>query len=61
AVHTDMMKSFTQEDIDMLEEEIPLGRLASPEEIADVIWFLASKQSSYMTGQVLSVNGGWYC
>ncbi len=61
AVQTEMMKSFTQEDIDMLEEEIPLGRLASPEEIADVIWFLASKQSSYMTGQILSVNGGWYC
>ncbi|AZV52400.1 MULTISPECIES: elongation factor P 5-aminopentanone reductase [Bacillus] len=61
AVRTDMMKSFTQEDIAMLEEEIPLGRLASPEEIANVIWFLASKQSSYMTGQILSVNGGWYC
>lgn len=56
-----MMKSFTQEDLAMMEEEIPLGRLAAPEEIADVIWFLASKQSSYMTGQILSVNGGWYC
>ncbi|MBR3206266.1 MAG: SDR family oxidoreductase, partial [Bacillus sp. (in: Bacteria)] len=61
AVKTDMMKRFTQEDIAMLEEEIPLGRLASPEEVADVIWFLASKQSSYITGQILSVNGGWYC
>lgn len=61
AVQTDMMKSFTQEDLAMMEEEIPLGRLAAPEEIADVIWFLASKQSSYMTGQILSVNGGWYC
>ncbi|WP_394156709.1 elongation factor P 5-aminopentanone reductase [Bacillus altitudinis] len=61
AVQTDMMKSFTQEDLAMMEEEIPLGRLAAPEEIADVIWFLASKQSSYITGQILSVNGGWYC
>lgn len=61
AVQTDMMKSFTQEDLAIMEEEIPLGRLAAPEEIADVIWFLASKQSSYMTGQILSVNGGWYC
>ncbi|MBT2260039.1 elongation factor P 5-aminopentanone reductase [Bacillus safensis] len=61
AVKTDMMNRFTQEDIAMLEEEIPLGRLASPEEVADVIWFLASKQSSYITGQILSVNGGWYC
>ncbi|WP_226566352.1 elongation factor P 5-aminopentanone reductase [Bacillus stratosphericus] len=61
AVHTNMMQNFTQENLAMLEEEIPLGRLATPEEIADVIWFLASKQSSYMTGQILSVNGGWYC
>ncbi|UYO37215.1 SDR family oxidoreductase [Bacillus zhangzhouensis] len=61
AVKTDMMNSFTKEDIAMLEEEIPLGRLASPEEVADVIWFLASNQSSYITGQILSVNGGWYC
>ncbi|MFS0656258.1 elongation factor P 5-aminopentanone reductase [Bacillus sp. 179-C3.3 HS] len=61
AVQTDMLQSFSQEDLKMLEEEIPLGRLAKPEEIADAIWFLMSKQSTYITGQVLSVNGGWYC
>ncbi len=38
--------------------QIPLGRAASPEEIASVVLFLASGQSDYMTGQVLHVDGG---
>jgi NAD(P)-dependent dehydrogenase (short-subunit alcohol dehydrogenase family) len=36
----------------------PMGRFASTEEIANVISFLATEQSSYMTGQTLNVNGG---
>ena len=36
----------------------PIGRFASAEEIANVILFLATEQSSYMTGQTLNVNGG---
>ncbi|WP_353855693.1 SDR family oxidoreductase [Bacillus sp. Bos-x628] len=61
AVHTDMLSTFSAEDLTVLEEEIPLGRLAAPEEIADAICFLTSEKSSYITGQILSVNGGWYC
>jgi 3-oxoacyl-[acyl-carrier protein] reductase len=37
---------------------IPLGRYAKPEEVADVVLFLASKMSSYVTGQTISVCGG---
>ena len=39
-------------------KKIPLGRVGNPEEIANVIVFLAAEDSSYMTGQVLVVDGG---
>ena len=57
AVDTDMMKRFSKEEVRALEEEIPLGRLATPEEIARAVLFLA--QNRYITGEILSVNGGW--
>lgn len=60
AIETRMLSNFSKEELKELEEEIPLGRLGHPDEIADVVSFLASKNSSYITGQILSVNGGWY-
>lgn len=42
-----------------LESRIPMGRLARPEEIAETILFLSSPAASYITGAVLSVDGGW--
>ncbi|MGN7942390.1 elongation factor P 5-aminopentanone reductase [Virgibacillus sp. 6R] len=59
AIETKMLSNFTSEELNELKEEIPLGRLGHPDEVADAVSFLASKQSSYITGQVLSVNGGW--
>jgi NAD(P)-dependent dehydrogenase (short-subunit alcohol dehydrogenase family) len=47
-------------DMDRLKRRIPMGRLAKPEEIADTAWFLASPQASYITGTVVSVDGGWH-
>ena len=44
---------------DMLLSEIPMGRTGKGEEIADAVLFLASDRASYITGQVLEVNGGW--
>lgn len=57
AVDTDMMKCYTQDEIKAICDEIPLGRLARPEEIADAVLFLA--ESEYATGAVLHINGGW--
>lgn len=57
-VDTKMMSGFSEDDKEVLCEEIPMGRIASPEEIADAAVFLASDASRYVTGQVLGVNGG---
>ena len=57
-VDTAMFWSNPRDQIDKVIKSIPLGRLAKPEEIAKVITFLASDDSSYVTGEILDVNGG---
>jgi NAD(P)-dependent dehydrogenase (short-subunit alcohol dehydrogenase family) len=49
-------RMFTEEEIC---KRIPIGRMASPKEIADVCIFLASEKASYITGAVIFVDGGW--
>jgi len=41
-------------------KQIPMGRLGAPEEVAEVVYWLCSKSASYVTGQVIHVNGGMY-
>lgn len=60
AVDTNMMIRFSREEVEALSNEIPMGRLGLPNEIADGVSFLISEQSTYITGQVLAINGGWY-
>lgn len=57
-IETDMLSGFTAEELSDLRAEVPLGRLGSAEDIADAVVFLASEKASYITGQVLAVNGG---
>ena len=57
-VMTDMMAGFSEDDVKALKEETPLGRLGEAEDIARAALFLASEKADFITGQVLSVNGG---
>ena len=57
-VDTDMNAHLSPRDLSALEEETPLGRIGTPEEIAQAIFFLASDRASFITGQVLAVDGG---
>ncbi|WP_322904010.1 elongation factor P 5-aminopentanone reductase [Paenibacillus campi] len=59
AVRTDMLSHLQHEEIRMLEDDIPAGRMAEPDEIASMVYFLSLPESGYMTGQVVSPNGGW--
>ncbi len=58
-VDTQMNANLTPEDLEALKEETPLGVIGSPEDIAKSIYFLASPESDFITGQVLSPNGGF--
>lgn len=60
AIETNMLQAFSPEDMQLIVEEIPMGRLGRPKEVAESVSFLLSEKSSYMTGQVLSLNGGWH-
>lgn len=57
-IETDMMSNFSEADKEALREEIPLSRLGNVEDVANAVVFLCSEKASYITGQVISVNGG---
>ena len=59
-VETDMTKAVNDETQKQWAAQIPLGRLGAPDDIAAAVCFLASDEASYITGQVLAVNGGMY-
>lgn len=55
---TDMCKGFDEETLSVLAEETPIGRLGTPKDVAESIYFLGSESANFITGQVLSVDGG---
>lgn len=59
AIDTDMNSWLDSEERQQLEEEIPLGRFGTPDEIAHMVSYLLHIGSSYMTGQILKADGGW--
>ncbi len=58
AIATDMLSHLSNEDRELLSQETPAGRLGTPADVAAAVLFLASPAASFMTGQVLSPNGG---
>ncbi|WP_066058440.1 elongation factor P 5-aminopentanone reductase [Robertmurraya korlensis] len=60
AIQTPMLENFSDEELEELKQEIPVGRLGSSEEVAEAVSFLLSSGSRYITGQTIAVNGGWY-
>lgn len=60
-VDTAMMSRFSDDEKNSLCEEIPLGRFATPDEIAQMALFLCGDNGRYVTGQVIGINGGMYC
>ena len=57
-IMTEMNRRFSEDDLELIREEIPLGIFGEPRHIANAAAFLASDKSEYITGQVLAVNGG---
>ena len=57
-VDTDMTAALGEERVEALKAQIPLGRTASPDEVAAVVRFLASEDAAYVTGAVIPVDGG---
>lgn len=59
-IETDMTRALSEDQTAALLNQIPLGRLGSPADVAQAVAFLASPQATYITGTTLHVNGGMY-
>ena len=58
-IDTTMNNHLSEEEKNAFIEEVPLGRIGKPEDVANAVYFLASENADYITGQVLGVNGGY--
>ena len=59
-IDTHMTADLPEKVKDAMLAQVPLGRIGQPEDVAEVVAFLASEKASYITGQVIHVNGGMY-
>jgi 3-oxoacyl-[acyl-carrier protein] reductase len=59
-INTEMTRNLPEKARESFMSRIPMGRVGEPEEVAEVVYWLASEGASYITGQVIHVNGGLY-
>jgi 3-oxoacyl-[acyl-carrier protein] reductase len=59
-IDTDMTRALPEQAKKQIMEQVPLGRIGKPEDVAAAALFLCSDEASYVTGHVLRVNGGMY-
>jgi 3-oxoacyl-[acyl-carrier protein] reductase len=59
-IDTDMTKALNEQQSAAIVQQIPLGRLGQPQDIAAAVVFLASSEAGYVTGTTMHVNGGMY-
>jgi 3-oxoacyl-[acyl-carrier protein] reductase len=59
-IKTKMVQNIPEKVMQKILDQIPLGRLGAPEEVAKLVCFLASADANYITGQVININGGMY-
>ncbi len=59
-IETDMTAAVPEEALDMVRKMTPMGRLGRPEEVGRAVRFLAAQEASFITGQVININGGMY-
>lgn len=57
-INTDILSTVPKETVDTLLAKIPMGRMGTPEEVANLVLFLSSDKSSFITGQCLNITGG---
>lgn len=58
-IKTDMLSCFSEEDLKSLAEETPLGRLGTVQDVANIVEFILSDKASFVTGQIITVDGGF--
>ena len=58
-IDTDMLLEYSDEDKRELKDQTPLGRLGTPRDVADAVYFLASNNAAFITGQAITVDGGF--
>ena len=59
AVYTDMISGLGDEILNYVKEDTPLGELGQVDQVADMVYFLADNSGDFITGQIISPNGGY--